>query len=188
MPLRGAFFTGILPIPEFGMHAVSFVVSLLVIAGVFAVLFKYLPDVNVQWHDVFIGALFTSLLFTIGKFAIGMYLGKASFGSTYGAAGSLVIVLVWVYYSAQIFFFGAEFTKVYAEQYGSDPAKKRGHAKNATPISIPAAEKKNTNPSYAEPVGQQATGVNGGATATAGTVLGSVLIITKLVQMFRRSR
>ena len=77
------------------MHGVLFVVSMFVIAGVFAVLFKYLPDVNVQWHDVFIGALFTSLLFTIGKFAIGMYLGKASFGSTYGAAGSLVIVLVW---------------------------------------------------------------------------------------------
>ena len=84
------------------------------ITGVFAVLFKYLPDVDVQWHDVLIGAAFTALLFTIGKFAIGMYLGKASFGSTYGAAGSLVIVLVWVYYSAQIFFFGAEFTQVYA--------------------------------------------------------------------------
>jgi membrane protein len=72
----GAFFTGILPIPEFVMHAVLFVVSLFVIAGVFAVLFKYLPDVDVQLHDVFIGALFTSLLFTIGKFAIGMYLAK----------------------------------------------------------------------------------------------------------------
>jgi membrane protein len=183
----GAFFTGILPMPEFVMHAVLFVVSMFVIAGVFAVLFKYLPDVNVQWHDVFIGALFTSLLFTIGKFAIAMYLGKASFGSTYGAAGSLVIVLVWVYYSAQIFFFGAEFTQVFAEQYGSDPGKKRDKAKKATPTPVPAAEK-NTKPSYAEPVGQQATGVNSGATATAGTVLGSALVITKLMQMFRRSR
>jgi hypothetical protein len=170
------------------MHAVLFVVSLLVIAGVFAVLFKYLPDVNVQWHDVLIGALFTSLLFTIGEFAIGMYLGKASFGSTYGAAGSLVIVLVWVYYSAQIFFFGAEFTQVYAEQYGSDPAKKREKAKKATtPAPVTAAEK-NTKPSYAEPVGQQATGVNSGATATAGAVLGSALVFTKLMQVFRRSR
>ena len=103
----GKFFTGLLPIPEFVMQGVMFVVAVLVITGVFAVLFKYLPDVDVQWHDVFIGAAFTAFLFTIGKFAIGMYLGKASFGSTYGAAGSLVIVLVWVYYSAQIFFFGA---------------------------------------------------------------------------------
>ena len=116
-----------------------------------------------------------------------MYLGKASFGSTYGAAGSLVIVLVWVYYSAQIFFFGAEFTQVYAERYGSDPAKKRDKTKNAAPTPIPAAEK-NTNPSYADPVGQQATGVNSGVTATAGTILGSALVIRKLVQMFRRSR
>src|SRR6185312_14818046 len=128
-------------------------------------------------------ALFTSLLFTIGKFAIGMYLGKASFGSTYGAAGSLVIVLVWVYYSAQIFFFGAEFTQVYAEQYGSDPAKKREKAKKATtPAPVTAAEKN------AEPVGQQATGVNSGVTATAGAVLGSALVFTKLMQVFRRSR
>ncbi len=160
---------------------------MLVIAGVFAVLFKYLPDVNVQWHDVFIGALFTSLLFTIGKFAIGMYLGKASFGSTYGAAGSLVIVLVWVYYSAQIFFFGAEFTQVYAEQYGSDPAKKREKAKKAAPALVPAGEK-NTKPCYAEPVGQEATSVNSGATATAGAVLGSALVLTKLMRMFRQSR
>jgi membrane protein len=183
----GAFFTGILPIPEFVMHAVLFVVSLFVIAGVFAVLFKYLPDVNVQWHDVFIGALFTSFLFTIGKFAIGMYLGKASFGSTYGAAGSLVIVLVWVYYSAQIFFFGAEFTQVYAEQYGSDPTKKRDKATKATPAPVTTAEQ-NRKPSYAEPVRQRATGVNGVVTAIAGTVLSSALVFTKLVQMFRRSR
>jgi membrane protein len=183
----GAFFTDILPIPEFIMHAALFVLSLLVIAAVFAVLFKYLPDVNVQWHDVFIGAIFTSFLFTIGKFAIGMYLGKASLGSTYGAAGSLVIVLVWVYYSAQIFFFGAEFTQVYAEEYGSDPAKTRNKAKNATPIPGPAAEKRPRRP-YAEIVGEQATGVSKGASSTVGTILGSALAITKLVRIFRRSR
>jgi membrane protein len=179
----GTYFTGILPIPEFVMHAVLFVLSLLVITGVFAVLFKYLPDVNVQWHDVIIGAAFTSLLFTIGKFAIGMYLGKASFGSTYGAAGSLVIVLVWVYYSAQIFFFGAEFTQVYAGRFGSDPAKQRDKAKPA-PVNTPA---KPAKPSYAEPVAHQSAGMSG-ATAAAGSVLGSALAITKLVQLFRRSR
>jgi len=180
----GTFFEGLLPIPEFVMQAVMFVVSLVVITGVFAVLFKYLPDVDVQWHDVLIGAAFTALLFTIGKFAIGMYLGKASFGSTFGAAGSLVIVLVWVYYSAQIFFFGAEFTQVYAEEYGSDPAKSRDKARK--PAGTPAPiEKKETGPSYAEPVAGQAAGMSG-ATAAAGSVLGSALAITKLVQMFRR--
>ena len=72
-----------------------------------------------KWSDVIVGACFTSLLFTIGKQLIGIYLGKARFGSTYGAAGSLVIVLVWVYYSSQLFFFGAEFTKIYTETFGS---------------------------------------------------------------------
>jgi membrane protein len=183
----GTFFTGLLPIPEFVMQAVMFVVSVLVITGVFAVLFKYLPDVNVQWHDVFIGAAFTAVLFTIGKFVIGMYLGKASFGSTYGAAGSLVIVLVWVYYSAQIFFFGAEFTQVYAGQYGSDPTKSRERVKKpkhaaGAPVPTPAEKK---GPAYAEPVAENAAGMNG-ATAAAGSVLGSALAITKIVQMFRR--
>jgi membrane protein len=180
----GRFLTGLLPIPEFVMQSVMFVVSVLVITGVFAVLFKYLPDVKVQWQDVFIGAAFTALLFTIGKFAIGMYLGKASFGSTYGAAGSLVIVLVWVYYSAQIFFFGAEFTQVYAGQYGSDPANKRDRAKHSP---NPAAAVTKPATPYAGAVAQQASGMNG-ATAAAGSVLGSALAITKLVQLFRRSR
>ena len=127
----GTYVSGVLPLPEFVLQALNFVVSLAVIAGVFAVLFKYLPDVKIEWHDVAIGAVFTAVLFGIGKFLIGMYLGKASFGSTYGAAGSLVIVLVWVYYSAQIFFFGAEFTQVYAREIGSDPLQqRRGQAEN----------------------------------------------------------
>ena len=81
-------------------------------------MFKVLPDAKVAWRDVWVGAALTALLFTIGKFAIGLYLGKSDVGSTYGAAGSLVIVLVWVYYSAQILLFGAEFTQVYANQVG----------------------------------------------------------------------
>jgi membrane protein len=85
----------------------------------FALMFKYLPDVRITWRDVAIGAVLTTVLFTIGKFAIGVYLGMSTFGSTYGAAGSLVVVLFWVYYSTQILFFGAEFTKVYANRYGS---------------------------------------------------------------------
>jgi len=90
-----------------------------VITFLFAAIYKVLPDVHLRWSDVAIGASVTSLLFTIGKQLIGLYLGKASFGSTYGAAGSLVIVIVWVYYSAQLFFLGAEFTKVYTRRFGS---------------------------------------------------------------------
>jgi len=105
-----------LPIPEFLIEGLDITLSWLVLTGVFAVLFKYLPDIRLQWSDVFLGAGCTAVLFTIGKFLIGLYLGRASFGSTYGAAGSLVTVLVWVYYSAQIFFFGAEFTQVYTRE------------------------------------------------------------------------
>ena len=82
-------------------------------------MFKTLPDAQVAWRDVWVGAALTAMLFTVGKFAIGLYLGKSDVGSAYGAAGSLVILLVWVYYSAQILLFGAEFTKVYANAVGS---------------------------------------------------------------------
>jgi len=95
------------------------VVSLGVITLLFAMIFKFLPDIEVRWRDVLVGAALTSLLFTIGKFLIGVYLGNSSFNSTYGAAGSVIVVLVWVYYSAQILFFGAEFTQVYARRHGS---------------------------------------------------------------------
>jgi membrane protein len=121
----GSAMANVLPLPEIVMQSLNLLVSLAVITAVFALLFKFLPDVDIEWEDVLAGAAFTALLFTIGQFLIGLYLGKASIGSSYGAAGSLVIVLVWVYYSAQIFFFGAEFTQVYAREYGSDPLKKR---------------------------------------------------------------
>jgi len=121
----GTFFAGVLTVPTALIEGVNFVVSIAVITGVFVLLFKFIPDVRLEWGDVLVGAAFTAVLFTIGKFALGMYLGKASFGSTFGAAGSLVIVLVWVYYSAQILFFGAEFTQVYAREHGSDPLKRR---------------------------------------------------------------
>ncbi len=98
---------------------VNLALSLAIITGLFALIYKYLPDARVNWNDVLIGAFITALLFTIGKFLIGLYLGNSSFSSTYGAAGSLIVILAWVYYSAQILFFGAEFTQVYARRYGS---------------------------------------------------------------------
>jgi membrane protein len=100
-------------------HALDLIVSFALITVLFAMIYKFLPDVKIQWGDVWIGAALTSLLFTIGKFLIGLYLGSSGVTSAYGAAGSLITVLLWVYYSALIFFLGAEFTQVYASQYGS---------------------------------------------------------------------
>jgi membrane protein len=108
-----------LPIPEFSLHVLSFLISFFVTTFLFGAVYKIMPDVELKWSDVLVGASFTSLIFTAGKQLIGLYLGTAGIGSSYGAAGSLVIILVWVYYSAQLFFFGAEFTKVYAKKYGS---------------------------------------------------------------------
>jgi membrane protein len=90
----------------------------------FAMIFKVLPDVRIAWRDVWIGGVVTSLLFTGGKFLLGWYLGRSTTISAYGAAGSVVLLLLWVYYSAQILFFGAEITKVYATRFGArlDPA------------------------------------------------------------------
>jgi membrane protein len=112
-------FEQLLPGADFLWQLLDFAISLGVIALLFAIIYKVLPDVTIAWKDVWVGAGVTALLFTIGKFLIGLYLGRSSVGSTYGAAGSLVVLLVWVYYSAQIVFIGAEFTQVYARRYGS---------------------------------------------------------------------
>jgi len=100
-------------------QAVNFVFSFAMVTVGFAMIYKIMPRVRVQWRDVWVGAAVTALLFTVGKHLIGLYIGKSSVASGYGAAGSLVVVLVWVYYSAQIFLLGAEFTWVYAHKYGS---------------------------------------------------------------------
>jgi membrane protein len=122
----GKFLGGVLPIPEAVLQAANLGLSFLVITTLFALIYKYLPDVRIAWNDVWRGAAATALLFVIGKFLLGLYLGKAGIGSAYGAAGSLVVLLVWVYYSAQIFFFGAEFTQVYANRYGSRIVAEKG--------------------------------------------------------------
>jgi membrane protein len=110
---------------------VNFVVSFGVITLLFALIYKVLPDVKIEWRDVLVGAIVTALLFTLGKAAIGWYLGRPGTTSTYGAAGSFVALLLWVYYSAQILFFGAEFTQVYAKAYGSQIQP----AENAVPMT-----------------------------------------------------
>jgi membrane protein len=105
--------------PQALIQTVDWVVFFVVITVLFAFIFKVLPNVSLAWGDVIIGAVLTSFLFTAGKSLLGLYLGKAGFADTYGAAGSLVILLVWVYYSAQVLFFGAEFTRAYACRFGS---------------------------------------------------------------------
>jgi membrane protein len=100
-------------------NIVNFAISFAMTTAIFAMIYKIMPRVSIAWHDVWIGAAVTSLLFTIGKFLIGLYIGKSGISSGFGAAGSLVVVLVWVYYSAQIFLMGAEFTWVYAHSFGS---------------------------------------------------------------------
>src|SRR6185436_14028766 len=102
--------------------AVPMFVSLIVTTGLFALLFRFLPDVHIRWGDVMTGALATAVLFTIGQQLIGLYLGQSSMASSYGAAGSVMILLLWVYYSCQILLFGAEFTRVYAWRDGTKPA------------------------------------------------------------------
>jgi membrane protein len=104
---------------EFLLQAVNFVVGFAVVTGLFAMIYKLLPRSAIGWRDVWVGSIVTSMLFSIGRLLIGLYLGKSGVASGFGAAGSLVIVLVWVYYSAQIFLLGAEFTKAYAYRHGS---------------------------------------------------------------------
>jgi membrane protein len=101
------------------LSLLNFIISLALIAVLFAAIYKVLPDKDLEWRDVITGALVTAFLFTIGKSLIGWYLGSSSVASSYGAAGALIVVMLWTYYSSQIFLLGAEFTKVYAHRHGS---------------------------------------------------------------------
>ncbi|MEO8044981.1 MAG: YhjD/YihY/BrkB family envelope integrity protein, partial [Spartobacteria bacterium] len=112
------FMTGYLPIPSF-VAPLTAAISFFVLVLLFALIFKVLPDVRIGWQDVWIGAGVTAILFTAGKYLISLYLGTGSVASSFGAAGALILILVWIYYSTTIFLLGAEFTKVYASRYGS---------------------------------------------------------------------
>jgi membrane protein len=108
-----------LPQLEIVLPVLDLVVSFGMTVLLFALIYRYVPRESIPWGDVWIGATVTALLFTVGKYLIGVYLGKSSFNSAYGAAGSIIVLLLWIYYSAQIFLLGAEFTRVFAYEYGS---------------------------------------------------------------------
>ncbi|MEO8607547.1 MAG: YihY/virulence factor BrkB family protein [Chloroflexota bacterium] len=130
--------TGMLPGAEFLAQLLNFAVSFGVVTLLFAAIYKVLPDTPIEWSDVWIGAAVTALLFTIGKFLLGLYLGNSTIASSYGAAGSFVVLLVWIYYSAQILLLGAEFTQVYARRHGShnpaNPEAVKPEAAKATAV------------------------------------------------------
>ena len=120
----GKFVGGFLPAPELLLQAVNFILSISVITVLFAAMYRFLPNTRVDWHDVWVGAIVTAFLFELGKLGLGLYLGKSTISSSYGAAGSILVLLLWVYYSGLIFYFGAEFTRVFADRHGSrKPAK-----------------------------------------------------------------
>jgi membrane protein len=119
LSIIGNFFTDLLPGGTLLWQVTEYIVSFIIVTLVFAVLFKVLPDAETKWSDIWPGAALTALLFTLGRIALSIYLGQAAPGSSYGAAGSVIVFLLWVYYSSLIVFFGAEFTQVYANRFGS---------------------------------------------------------------------
>ena len=112
-----------LELPVDFLQIANFIVSFVVITLLFAMTYRILPDVKIDWRDVWLGSILTALLFVVGKTLIGLYLGRTNVASAYGAAGSLVVILLWVYYSALIFFFGAEFTRVHSRQFRDSRAR-----------------------------------------------------------------
>ena len=135
----GDYLNAILPFGKVVLSALNFVISLVLLSLLFAAIYKVLPDRSLEWSDVIVGAVVTAILFTIGKSLIGWYLGSSAVASTYGAAGGLIVLLLWVYYSVQTFLLGAEFTKVYAHRRGSKrtsaagPIEKRRDAATGSP-------------------------------------------------------
>lgn len=134
----GRYLGAALPGGEALWHLLNLAFSLAVVTTLFALIFKIVPDAEIAWKDVWIGAFVTAVLFSLGKFLIGLYLGKSSVSSAYGAAGSLVVLVIWVYYSAQILLLGAEFTQAYAQRFGSRVKP----AENAMPADAPEVDAK----------------------------------------------
>jgi membrane protein len=133
----GSFADGLLPGSEILLHVINIAVSVGIATLLFAMIYKLMPSTPIAWRDVWVGAFTTAVLFEVGKFLIGLYLGKSRITESFAAAGSLVVLLAWVYYAAQIFLLGAEFTKVYADEHGSVAAKQ---ARVQVPPAVPTRE------------------------------------------------
>lgn len=176
----GALLGNILPGGTVVWQIVNFVISFAIVTALFAAIYKVLPDATISWSDVWIGAAVTALLFTVGKLLIGLYLGHASIGSTFGAAGSLLIFLVWVYYSAQILFFGAEFTQVYARKYGSRIQPAEGavwedeEARQRQETSNAESKDRTASPQQPKQRERELVGAGAGAGLVAGRTSGTV--------------
>jgi membrane protein len=120
----GSYFSDLLPVGDVLISLLNSTISIILISALFAAIYKILPDKPIAWRDVAVGSVVTAILFTCGKSLIGLYIGSSSVTSSYGAAGALLIILIWVYYSAQIFLLGAEYTRAYAETHGSHAAER----------------------------------------------------------------
>jgi len=162
----GSWTSGLMPGWELLLQGVNIVVSVGITTVLFAMIFKFMPTAPIRWPDVWIGAVVTAVLFEIGKFAIGLYLGKSGVTESFAAAGSLVVLLAWVYYAAQIFLLGAEFTKVYANAHGSVAGAK---AQAATDAAKAVADAGTDHPAAA--VAGTAAGAGAGTTAAAADAL-----------------
>ena len=141
---------------EFLLQAITFLGSFAVITVLFAMIYKVLPNVEVAWEDVWIGAAITALLFDIGKLLIGLYIGKSSVASSFGAAGPFVVLMLWIYYSTQIFLLGAEFTNAYAHRHDAQPVAREDLPRSRqTPVIVPqpVPEQQDTAPARSAPLG-----------------------------------
>ena len=191
-----------LPGGEALWHTIELALSFAVITVLFAMIFRFLPDTRIAWRDVWFGAAFTALLFVVGKFVLALYLGKKSVSSSYGAAGSLIVLLLWVYYSAQILFFGAEVTQVYARRHGSllgrpprarDEREARGgretRALPPRPALAPAQAKSGRSSGAGKVVAGGVLGLLvGGFLGAASAVLVGVKAVKGVVRLPRRRR
>jgi membrane protein len=146
----GSYLNDFLPGIHLLLQIANFIISFALISLLFAAIYKFLPDTPIAWRDVAIGAVATSLLFTVGKTLIGLYIGSSQVASSFGAAGALIVILLWIYYSAQIFLFGAEFTKCYAHSRGSKAPDQQSAAVadgRRPPARSPAARPSTARPS-----------------------------------------
>ncbi|MBV9862900.1 MAG: YihY/virulence factor BrkB family protein [Alphaproteobacteria bacterium] len=158
------YLAGLFPAAHLLIAALNFAISLVLISVLFAAIYKILPDKDIEWRDVAVGAVVTALLFTIGKSLIGLYIGSSSTASSYGAAGALIVLLLWIYYTAQIFLMGAEFTRAYAERHGSMAAQPAAGSAATTKPTGRRGQMADRDPATTPPLGPDSLAEGAAAT------------------------